>query len=327
MVGVGVLLSDDDAATTVQRAVLAEKVGFDTVFVGHHRFTPGFGHTIHPLPLLAAVAARTERIRLATSIYLLPLSHPLDVAEEVASLDVLSGGRVIFGPGVGYRPYEYEAMGVSFRRRGAIMSEALQILEGVWRSERFSFDGEFFSFQELTLTPRSAQDRIPVWVGANTLPAMERAARLADGWIVGFSDRLPSLVPQLEHYRAHTDEHGRSSTVALMRLVGLGATRTEVEDSWLPAIYQMLRSYARVEAPSDRGDRTESKLKAANRGEVSLAELGSDMLVAGEPDDVIAGFLRSVAETQCEHIVVCTGGMPTAQFLEIFGREVFPALR
>ncbi len=88
----------------------AEQLGFDSVFVGHHRFTPGFGRTVNPLVVLSAIASRTETIRLGTSIHLLATQHPLDVAEEYASLDVLSGGRVIFGPGLGYRPYEYSAV-------------------------------------------------------------------------------------------------------------------------------------------------------------------------------------------------------------------------
>jgi probable F420-dependent oxidoreductase len=326
MVRFGILFTDDRPSSMIERAVLAESLGFDSVFFGHHRFTPGFGYTVHPWILSAAIAARTERIRLGTSIFLLPLSHPLDVAEEVASLDVVSGGRVIFGPGLGYRPYEFEAMGVPYNQRGRVMSECLEIVQGLWENESFSYHGEFFSFDDVTLTPRPVQQpRIPIWVGANTDPAVERAARLADGWTVGFSDRLPKLVPRLERYRALAAGHGRQSTVCLMRLVGLGATRDEVEQGWLPAIYQMLRGYAKVAAPTERGDHTESSLKAAHRGDITLAELGSDMLIAGTPDDVIAGLRRAIDETQCDHVLVSTGGMPSEEFIEMFGREVMPA--
>lgn len=324
---IGLLLSGGSAATTIDRAVLAEASGFDSVFVGHHRFTPGFGYTVHPWPLLAAIAGRTQRVRLGTSIFLLPLSHPLDVAEEVASLDVVSGGRIIFGPGVGYRRYEYEAMGIPYERRGAIMNEALEILEGVWASERFTYSGEFFSFDDVTVTPRPVQERVPVWVGANVAPAIERAARLADGWIVGFADRLPRLRPKLDRYRALAAEHGRGSAVCLMRLVGLGSTRAEVEQEWLPEIYAMLRGYAKVDAPTERGDRTETSLKAVHRGDVSIEELGNDMFVAGTPDDVIVGLQRSLAETQCDHLVVCTGGLPSEEFIRVMGRDVLPAVR
>jgi alkanesulfonate monooxygenase SsuD/methylene tetrahydromethanopterin reductase-like flavin-dependent oxidoreductase (luciferase family) len=128
----GILNSETDPKLVLERAVQAEELGFASFFVGHHRFTPGFGQTQHPWILLSAIAARTERIRLGTSIFLLPLSHPLDVAEEVASLDSLSGGRVIFGPGLGYRAYEFEALGLPYHRRGRLMSECLEIVQGAW---------------------------------------------------------------------------------------------------------------------------------------------------------------------------------------------------
>jgi alkanesulfonate monooxygenase SsuD/methylene tetrahydromethanopterin reductase-like flavin-dependent oxidoreductase (luciferase family) len=246
----------------------------------------------------------------------------------VASLDVVSGGRVIFGPGLGYRPYEYEALGLPFRQRGQLMSECLEIVQGVWEHESFSHSGKFYSFENVAITPRPVQrPRMPIWVGANSDAAMQRAARLGDGWIVGFSDRLPKLVPRLERYRALASENGRSSTVCLMRLVGIGPTRAEVESSWLPQVYERLRSYARVQAPTDRGDQAEASLKAARKGTISLADLGSDILIAGNPDDCIAGLQRAVEETQCDHVLVDTGEPPTLQMLELFSHEVMPAFR
>jgi probable F420-dependent oxidoreductase len=275
---------------------------------------------------LSAIAARTERIRLGTSIYLLPLSHPLEVAEQVASLDVLSGGRVIFGAGMGYRPYEYEALALPYHQRGQLMSECLEIVQGVWEHEAFSYTGKFYGFEEVTVTPRPVQrPRIPVWVGANTDAAMQRAARSGDGWIVGFSDRLPKLTPRLDQYRSLAAQHGRRATVCLMRLVGVGASRGEVESTWLPKVYDMLRGYARVQAPADRGDRTEAALKATRRGALSLAELGNDMLIAGTPDDCITGLRRAVEETACEHILLYTGGAPSVESMELLSREVMPA--
>jgi alkanesulfonate monooxygenase SsuD/methylene tetrahydromethanopterin reductase-like flavin-dependent oxidoreductase (luciferase family) len=137
----GILDSDTDPRAVVDRAVRAEELGFASFFVGHHRFTPGFGQTQHPWIVLSAIAARTERIRLGTSIFLLPLSHPLEVAEQVASLDVLSRGRVILGVGLGYRPYEFEALGLTYGRRGELMSECLEVVRGAWEHESCSHDG------------------------------------------------------------------------------------------------------------------------------------------------------------------------------------------
>jgi alkanesulfonate monooxygenase SsuD/methylene tetrahydromethanopterin reductase-like flavin-dependent oxidoreductase (luciferase family) len=110
-----------------------------------------------------------------------------------------------------------------------------------------------------------------------------------------------------------------------MRLVGLGATRHEVERTFIPTVYQMLRGYARTQAPAERGDRAEQSLKAANRGTLSLTEMGNDMLIAGTPEDCIAGIRRAIDDTGCEHLLIYSGGPPTPEMMEMFSREVMPA--
>jgi alkanesulfonate monooxygenase SsuD/methylene tetrahydromethanopterin reductase-like flavin-dependent oxidoreductase (luciferase family) len=110
-----------------------------------------------------------------------------------------------------------------------------------------------------------------------------------------------------------------------MRLVGLGATREQVESTFIPTVYQMLRGYARAQAPAERGDQAEQSLKAANQGTMSLAEMGNDMLIAGTPDDCIAGIRRSIDETGCEHLLLYSGGPPTQEMMDMFSREVMPA--
>ncbi len=322
----GVLDSGADPDEVLRMAVRAEELGFSSIFVGHHRFTPGFGFTQHPWIMLSAIAARTEHLRLGTSIFLLPLANPLDVAEEVASLDVLSKGRVIFGPGLGYRPYEYEALGLPYHRRGKLMSECLEVVQLAWEQERFSHQGEFFSFDDVGVTPRPVQKpRPPIWVGANSDAGMHRAARLADGWTVGFSDRLPKLVPRLADYRKRAADSGRTATVCLMRLVGIGETREQVDREWLPEILKMLRSYARVEAPAEKGDATAAKLRAAQGGSVGVADIGSDMFVAGTPDDCFKAVRRCISETGCDHLMMSFGGPDKLAAMELFGRAVIPA--
>ena len=306
----------------------AEGMGFDSVFVGHHRFTPGFGHTVNPLVLLSAIAARTERLLLGTSIQLLATQHPLDVAEEYASLDVLSGGRVIFGPGLGYRDYEYSAVERPYHQRGALFAECLEIVQRVWEEESVTHNGRYFRFDDVTLTPRPAQaPRPPIWVGANSEAGMRRAARLADGWIVGFADRLPKLAGRLAEYRCLAGESGRSSTVCLMRLVGIGRSREAVEADWLPAVIGMLRGYRRVNAPAETGDAQADRIRSAGRGTARLADLGDDMFVAGTPEDCVASVQRCRDETQCDHLVVSVGGSDPAGALRLFAREVIPAFR
>jgi probable F420-dependent oxidoreductase len=314
-----------DMATVYEWCTRAEALGFDFATVGHHRFTAGFG--MSPWVYLAAVAARTSTLRLGTGVFLLPLDHPLDVAEEVATLDQVSGGRAFLGAGLGYRKYEWDALQLPYDRRGSRMTEALEIVQRAWVEPTVSYHGEHFDFDEVEVLPRPVQQpRPPVWVGANVGPGIRRAARLADAWMVGFGDRLPALEARVATFRAESADNGRRGEICLMRLVGIGARREDVERDWLPDVLATLRSYRRAGAP---GERDESASRAARRSgdQPSLTELGSDLFVAGTPDDVVAGIERCRAVTGCEHFLPTLGGPDPWAALELFGREVIPAFR
>jgi probable F420-dependent oxidoreductase len=310
----------DPLRTTIEWCTRAEEVGFDFGTVGHHRFTSGY--TASPWVLLSAIAARTSTLRLGTGIFLLPLDHPLDVAEEVATLDQISGGRAFLGAGLGYRRYEWDALQLPYERRGSRMTEALEIVQRAWTEEKISFHGEHFSFDDVEVLPKPVQQpRPPVWVGANVAPGIRRAARLADAWMVGFGDRLPALAPRVAAYRADAAAHGRAGEICLMRLVGIGTSREHVENEWLPATLAMLRGYRRAGAPGERDDDASHKLRSGG-GRSTLAELGNDLFIAGTRDDVVDGIRRCQEATGCEYF------MPTLDnrdALELFGREVIPA--
>ena len=110
-----------------------------------------------------------------------------------------------------------------------------------------------------------------------------------------------------------------------MRLVGLGTSRADVEADWLPAVYTKCSRLCTGRGAGRPGDSTESTLRAAERGTMSLAEMGSDMLIAGTPDDCIAGLQRAIAETGCDHVLIYPGGVPSIEMMELFSREVLPA--
>ena len=153
--------SRDPYEKTYELCRVAEQAGFDAGFMGHHSFTPGFGDAAAPFVLLAAIAARTERLRLGTGIFLLPLHHPVAIAEQVAVLDSISNGRAILGVGIGYRPYEYEGFGVPFRRRGRIMDEALELIRSAWTTGSFAYEGRHFQVPDLPVQPRPVQEPHP----------------------------------------------------------------------------------------------------------------------------------------------------------------------
>ena len=166
-------------------AVRAEQKGFDSVWVGDSVLArPRF----EALTTLAAIAMRTERVQLGTAVYLTPLRHPVPLAHTVGNLDLLSGGRLIFGIGIGPATppvrAEYAACGIDFKQRGLLQEEGLRVMKGLWRGEPFSFQGNIFQINRATLHPLPARDGGPpvLLAGASERP-LRRAARFADGWL------------------------------------------------------------------------------------------------------------------------------------------------
>lgn len=307
-----------------RRAEAADEAGFDMVVVPHHRFTTGY--PVSPWVMLGAIAARTTRVRLGTNVFILPLDHPLDVAEQVATVDQLSDGRVFVGAGLGYRPYEYEALGLRFDRRGAMMGECLEVLQRTLAEEAVSFHGRFFDFSDLTVVPRPVQrPRPPIYVGANSEAGIRRAARLADGYLVPFPDPLPKVVDTLAWYRREAAEAGRSATVVLGRSIGIGSSRRAVEEEWLPDILRVMRGYRRAGAPTERNEAMASKLRSGG-GLTTLDDLGDDVFIAGTPDDVVAGLRRAREMTGCDVVLATPSGPDPEEAWRLFTREVMPAL-
>jgi probable F420-dependent oxidoreductase len=303
----------------------AEELGFDYAVVPHHRFTPGYEAS--PWVALAALAARTSGLRLGTGIFVLPLDHPLDVAEEVATVDVVSGGRVFLGAGLGYRRYEWDALNLPFGRRVSRMDECLTIVQAALSDERVSFHGQHFDFDDVMVVPRPVQrPRPPVWLGANSEAGVRRASRLADGWMVGFGDRLDALGARIAEFRAASGAHGRRGDIALLRLVGIGADRAAVESGWLPATIEMLRGYRRAGAPGDRDEQAASRTRQSTP--LRLSELGNDLFIAGNPDDVITGLTRAIEVSGCEYLQPTFGRTnfdEAMTMMDLFGKEVMPA--
>ena len=161
-----------------------------------------------PLVALAFAAALTTRIRLATGIVVLPQRNPLVLAKQLASLDSLSDGRLIFGMGVGYLEPELTAVGVPMARRGSRADEYLAAMRALWEEERPSFEGEFVRFSGVNAHPRPIQRPLPVVIGGHSRAAHRRAARSGHGWY-GFMLDLDETEEQVESLRAHLADAGR----------------------------------------------------------------------------------------------------------------------
>ena len=186
-------------AEVLEQIEWGESIGYDDVWLTEHHFCDD-GHAPSPLVIAGAVAARTKRMRIGTGVMLLPLYDPVRVAEDCATIDVISGGRFELGVGVGYRVEEFEGLGIDRKTRGARTNEALEIIRRLWAGETVTFESKHFRIRGARVTPPPIQQPPPIWVGGFSGPAVRRAAKFADGFI-GTGD-LSGVYPQyLEELR------------------------------------------------------------------------------------------------------------------------------
>jgi probable F420-dependent oxidoreductase len=317
---------------TYEICAIAEDLGFDLGTVGQHRFTPPNIDSSAPLISLAALAARTSTLRLCTNILLLPTHNPLEVAEQCAVLDEISDGRIILGIGIGYRSYEFEKMGLDYRRRTARTEESIEVIRRAWSEEPVDFAGEFFTVNGADVSPKPVQKPgPPIWVGGRVAPAVSRAARLGDGWLTDNAETVFSLGPKVVRYREEAAAHGRSGVVALNRRIGIGPTRQVVEDGWLQMVVRTVRRY--LEDGLTFADPS-FVAKVSSGAPLGLEDMPAGQLIAGDPDDCIAAVELCRTETDADYIVCDFGrGVHGGDYerikatIELFGREVMPAFR
>ena len=167
----------------------AENIGFDDVWLSEHHFIDD-GYLPSILPIAAAIAARTQRIRIASGVLLMPFHNPIRLAEDIATVDVISGGRFELGVGIGFKPEEFSGFGISSKERGARTDQSLDILRRALAGETVTVNSKFFDFQNIKVTPEPIQrPHPPIWLGGFTDAALRRAVRFADGFTVPGASR------------------------------------------------------------------------------------------------------------------------------------------
>ncbi len=320
--GLSPLQGTDSFEETIRECERAEAAGFDSVWLGEHHNNP----VLYPAPLLglAAIAARTSRVSLGTGVLLLPLYHPMCVAEEGAMVDMISGGRLILGVGVGYAPEEFAAFGLSVKQRGSRMDEGAALLRRLWTETNVTHQGRYYRVEDATVGPRPVQQPAPpIWFGAWTTPAIERAARLGDAWLAGPSAALSELSSCVAAYRQRRAELGKEAgTIAAFRYVFVaGTTEKALEtagDSFIQAYENM---YFRWPHPVIKRP----------AGELSIERLAENRIILGDPDTCIREISRFRQEIGLDHLV-CRFSVPgisreaSMASLDLFAREVMPAL-
>jgi probable F420-dependent oxidoreductase len=176
------------AKEIAQTAMRAEQAGYESIWVSDHLVVPESGgrlppiEILEPIATLAYVAALTTRIKLATSVIVVPYRNAIHLAKELATLDRLSSGRVVAGVASGWLEAEFGALGASFEKRGAYTDEAIKLMRAAWSSAVPEFHGKFFNLEGMRFGPRPAAGNIPIWVGGTSRRAIRRAVELGDGW-------------------------------------------------------------------------------------------------------------------------------------------------
>ncbi|MFZ3595300.1 LLM class F420-dependent oxidoreductase [Streptomyces sp. BH104] len=235
----------------------ADRSGFDYIASCDHvaiprRLADAMSTTWYdPVATLSFLAGVTERVRLLSHVAIVGLRHPLVSAKQYATLDHLSGGRLVLGVGAGHVQEEFEALGVDFARRGAVLDESVDALKAALGPEEFPVHkGKLFRFEGLGQRPRPAQRHVPVWVGGSSAPAVRRAALKGDGWLPQGDprDRLPAQIEKLRRLRAEAGIEAPLTVGAITEPLYLGEAAWDVGRRTLTgpgeAIAESLRAYA-----------------------------------------------------------------------------------
>jgi len=270
----------------VEQVRLARAVGFSSVWASQHYLSDPFTY-FQPIPTLARIAADARGMLLGTGVLLLPLHHPVEIAEQLATLDVISEGRLVFGVGLGYRDVENRALGHDPKERVGRLVEGLEVVERLWSGEPITYEGRHFSLSGTRISMRPLQSpRPPIWLAANSDAGVRRAARLGDAWLMNPHATLATLERQLSLFRSARRDLGRPTAVEtplIKECYVAPETAAAVSESsaFLGAKYGAYRRWEQDKA-----------LPAGETFDASFDELARDRFIIGDPARVVDEIAR-----------------------------------
>ena len=269
-----------------------------------------------------------DRVKLNAGVILLSLHKPLDIAEQLATIDIMSNGRLICGVALGYREVEFAAFGSDVKKRGKLLEENLIALKRLWSEEKVTMSGTHFSLNNASCSPKPLQKPFPpIWIGANADPAIKRAARLGDCWYINPHNKISDIKQQIEIYKRALDECNRPfpTELPMRRELFVAETREEAikwAGPYLTKKYNAYQSWG-------QGDQLPE-------GDQNLAlafdELAGDRFIIGSPEDVTEQIINLNKEIGTNHLIMSIqwADMPhslTMDTLSILGERVFPQVR
>jgi alkanesulfonate monooxygenase SsuD/methylene tetrahydromethanopterin reductase-like flavin-dependent oxidoreductase (luciferase family) len=255
-VNLGIILGDVDVATSprdhldhlLRQVDAAQSAGIRHLTIGQHFLYDG-QRWLQPVPTLARLAAEVDRdTRLVTTVLLAPLYSPVLLAEELATLDVVSEGRLVAGFGLGYRQVEYANFGVPFAERAGRFDEALSVIEQMWTKDHVDHDGRWFHVHGPVHVRPWQDPRPPIWIGADGPAGVRRAAQRADAWIIGPTKQPNQIGSLLAEFDARRDELGLKSAVhPIRRDIAVGSDRATALRRFMEQTESRYRSYVQNE--------------------------------------------------------------------------------
>jgi probable F420-dependent oxidoreductase len=309
----------------LEEVVRAEELGFDSVWMEEHHGVKDH-YWPSPLTVLAGFATRTSRMLLGTDILVMPFYHPVRLAEDVALLDVISGGRFILGTAIGYKPDEFALYGTPLKKRGARFEEGLKLMQTLWTEETATFKGQYYELENGRIEPKPlTKPHPPVWIGGWGKLTLKRAATLGQNWIPGPTADLARLQDGKHQFLVHRSAAGLTAPTEwpLTRDVIIADTDREAREL---AERHIMVSYRQEYAGGWRHPFIDASIAA------DLDGLMRDRFLIGGPDQVIAGIARFVEVYGLTHLIcrLFFPGMPHAHImreLDLLAREVMPAFR
>lgn len=308
--------ADERLRTLRHQVRLAEELGFHSVFLGHHYLTSS--QFFQPIALAGHLAAVTDRLRIGFGVLLSPLLHPLALAEEIATLDVVSGGRLTVGVGAGYREVEFAAFGIPYGSRRQRMFEGIELMQALWAGERVSYDGRFGTVDGARVTMRPLQPGgPPVWVGAFGPKAIGRAAALGLPWLASPEGTLDVLEERYAAYRHGLAEAGHALDLdyPMSREAAVAPTSSEAADAVRPFLEQQYRGYKQWDQVRD----------------LPIDDVIAEHALVGTPDAVSARLRQYADRLGVTEVILRVDwlGMDPAvaeRTIRLVGTEVVPAV-
>ena len=301
-----------------------QRSGFTYICVGQHFLYGGYTY-LQPVPMLARIAAEVDRhVRLVTSILISPLYHPVMLAEELATLDIMTEGRLIIGLGLGYRKQEFDYLGIPFAERIRRFEKGLALMRQIWSGRSVTYRDEFWTVEDgdpHILTWQHPHP--PIWLGGHSEPAVRRAGRVADGWIAPPAVELAEVQRLHELFAEEQMRRGQPRSLQpLRRNVFLGRDRQDALEKFMRSSIDRYLYYAN------------SEHEVWHRGDVEnhFTEVVGDHMIAGNVDAILAE-INHIARTVAVDPMLLRAGWPDMDpdwfisYVDEMGRELVPAIR